>query len=156
MLLHTIIFHEVIAKRSAALDQLREGMRDLGVLDAISENPEIFLPLFVYSEENISFINVKGIIKFDASCSADTADHVIRCLTSMTKDSLENFVVFCTGSKFLPNQPITIKSAEGEGIFASTCLYEVIIPTQIETFEILSRELINAIDPVHSKSFTVV
>ena len=46
-----IIFHELIGKRKAAMEQFQ-------VLECIRKNPTVFDPVFVYMEEQEPFISV--------------------------------------------------------------------------------------------------
>ena len=56
-----IIFHELIGKRKAAMDQLCHGLEQFQVLECIRKNPTVFDPVFVYMvymEEQEPFISV--------------------------------------------------------------------------------------------------
>ena len=53
-----IIFHELIDKRKAPMDQLCHGLERFQVLKCIRRNPKVFEPVFVYMEEQEPFINV--------------------------------------------------------------------------------------------------
>ena len=56
-----IIFHELIGKRKAAMDQLCHGLERFQVLEFIRKNPMVFEPVFVYMEEQEPFISVLEI-----------------------------------------------------------------------------------------------
>ena len=56
-----IIFHELISKRKAAIDQLCHGLERFQVLECIRKNPTIFEPVFVYMEEQEPFTSVSEI-----------------------------------------------------------------------------------------------
>ena len=53
-----IIFHELIGKRKAAMDQLRHGLERFQVLECIRKNPTVFEPVFVHMEEQEPYISV--------------------------------------------------------------------------------------------------
>ena len=53
-----IIFHELIGKRKAAMDQLCHALERFQVLDCIRKNPTVFEPVFAYMEEQEPFISV--------------------------------------------------------------------------------------------------
>lgn len=152
-----ILFQEVIGKRTAALEQLREGLKTLDVIDCLSNNPMLCMPLFMYEEENVSCETVKDILLFDTSCSEQTKENLLKCVTEMTKSDLVNFIHFISASRVLPRKRITIKVDEADGVFASTCLLQLVLPKQADTFE----KLVSAIHSVignkgQTKSFTVV
>ena len=56
-----IIFHELISKRKAAIDQLCHGSERFQVLECIRKNPTVFEPVFVCMEEQEPFISVSEI-----------------------------------------------------------------------------------------------
>ena len=53
-----IIFHELIGKRKAPMDQLCHGLERFQVLECIRRNPTVFEPVFVYMEEQEPFTSV--------------------------------------------------------------------------------------------------
>jgi hypothetical protein len=64
----------LINKRKILLDQLREGLKVLGVLDEITKHPEILEPLFVANGESLSPTSVKSMLSFPS----DTENNVVR------------------------------------------------------------------------------
>ena len=63
IILQAIMFHEIIGKRTSALNQLRDGLKVLGVLDVIESNPILCAPLFIYQHDSITVANVKSVLK---------------------------------------------------------------------------------------------
>ena len=62
--MQAIIFHELIGKRKAAMDQLCHGLEQFQVLECIQKNPTVFDPVFAYTEEQEPFISVFEIDEF--------------------------------------------------------------------------------------------
>lgn len=69
-----ILCHFLINKRKVLLDQLREGLKALGVLDEITKHPEILEPLFVAKEGSLNPTSVKSMLSFPPN----TEDHEVR------------------------------------------------------------------------------
>ena len=53
-----IVFHKLIGKRKAAMDQFWHGLERFQFLKCILKNPTVFEPVFVYMEEKESIISV--------------------------------------------------------------------------------------------------
>ena len=152
-----LLFHEVIGKRTSALNQLRDGLKLLGVLDVIENNPKLCEPLFVYDESSLTPTTLKSILRFD-NCPDEVKQHVLQYVTTSSKKNLENFVKFVTGGSVLPTS-ISIKMSDhdkAEGIFASTCSKEIVLPTVLKDYSELSELLDSVLNPSLGKSFTSV
>jgi hypothetical protein len=66
--------HFVLNKRKVLLDQLREGLKTLGILDEITSHPEILAPMFMWKERSVNAILVKSKLQFSHLCG----DHVVK------------------------------------------------------------------------------
>ena len=138
------------------MDQLREGLKELGVLEVITKNPTLCMPLFIY-EGKVTIKEVMNVINFDSSCNAQSVQDFSRSLTAMDEDMLKTFIYFVTAARTLPRKKILVKVQDGDAIFASTCLFQLVIPKGADSYEKLSRELMYVLDTTgSSKSFTVV
>ena len=60
--------HDVLGKRKISYDQIRKGLKNLGVLDQLEKNPDLFFELFVTKEKLTSHEIVK-VFKFDNGVS---------------------------------------------------------------------------------------
>ena len=60
----SILVHFVLSKKKVLLDQLREGLRTLGVLEEAIKHPLLFEKLFVRTESDLVPGEVKAILKF--------------------------------------------------------------------------------------------
>ena len=66
--------HFVLNKRKVLLDQLKEGLKILGVLDEITSYPEILAPMFIWTEDSVNASLVKSKLRFPPLCG----DHVMK------------------------------------------------------------------------------
>ena len=131
LIIQSIIYHDVIGKRVPSLQQLRNGLKMLGVLELIINNPDIFEPLFVYREGHLNATSLKEKLEFDERNKMDNEDthkFLMRYLEEATVDSLEDFLILCHGSKLLPITEITVSYGSTPGFAISTCLQQLSIP----------------------------
>ena len=63
-IVQSILMHFVLSKKKVLLDQLREGLRTLGVLEEAIKYPLLFEKLFVRTESDLHPEEVKAILKF--------------------------------------------------------------------------------------------
>ena len=49
--MQSVIVHDVIGKRVAALQQIWKGLKILGFLDVLVENPQLFEVFFIHDEK---------------------------------------------------------------------------------------------------------
>lgn len=154
-----IIFQEVLGKRVLALEQLRNGLNLLGVADLLRLNSDLLKPLFVFDESSITHEQLVEKIKFDKVSKdehGETHSWFLDFLRNCTKANLQNFMVFCTGSKFLPvNQTIKVKYSNSEGFVSSTCLYTLTTPASYESEEEF-RNSFNTVLETGKMAFTSV
>lgn len=59
-----ILCHFVINKRKVLLDQLKEGLKTLGVLDEIIKHPEVLAPMFIWVEKSLDPTFIKNKLIF--------------------------------------------------------------------------------------------
>lgn len=155
-----IIFNDVVAKRVAVLNQLRSGLKLMGLLDIITANPSLYESLFVYKKDYLTFETLMLHLDFDASAKVEfpeTHELFVNYLREMNLEKMEVFLVFATGAKLLPTKKIKVKYEEGlSGVGTSTCLLSIKIPVAIQDNDF--TEIINAalIALPNGKSFTTV
>ena len=63
-LVATLLLHEIIWKRESALNQLTQGLKVLGVLEAIQKYPDHFRPMFVHPEVPLTGAQLKDHLYF--------------------------------------------------------------------------------------------
>lgn len=134
--MQSVILHDVIGKRVAALQQIRKGFKILGFLDVLAENPQLFEIFFIHNEKALSSDLLIEKLKFDESkeVSKGTHDFLIKYLAESCSEQLEKFLVFTTGCRALPQGKIDVKYTDGSSFFASTCLFELHVPTGIQGY----------------------
>lgn len=69
-----ILCHFVLNKRKVLLDQLKEGLKTLGLLVEITDHPEILAPLFIWTENSVNAKIVKSKLRFPHL----SGDHVVK------------------------------------------------------------------------------
>lgn len=83
--------HFVLSKKKLLLDQLREGLRTLGVLEEAVKHPLLFEKLFARTERDLVPWEVKAILKFPEQMGGSEVE---------TREMLLKFIDDCsTNSK---------------------------------------------------------
>ena len=128
--MQAIVFHEVIGKRIPALEQIRKGLRLLGVLDVMSDYTDLLEPVFIYTGNQLTFTSIAEKLVYSDSFDDHprTRQFLERFLEEADQLLLEKFVIYCTGSKVLPQRSITVTCDDGLAIVSSTCLFSLTLP----------------------------
>ena len=124
-LLQAILFHDVVGKRLPSLLQLRKGLKLLGVLEVIEQNPDLLQPYFVYSEGLLCSKSLLEKLVFEESSKClnqTTHEFFLRFIESASTATLEALLILCHGSKLLPITEITVSYSSTIGFAVSTCL----------------------------------
>ncbi len=134
--MQSLIYLDVIGKQIVALEQIRKGLRILGVLDVIERNPVMFEPLFTYNESILDAEVVLSKLQFMGvnDDSHQTYSFVLRFLREASSKEFDSFVQFCTGCKVLPMQKIKVLFCKEPAIFASTWLLQITLPMGFQKY----------------------
>lgn len=89
-----IMCHFLINKRKVVLDQLRDGLRTLGLLEEMKKNPPLFESLFIHREDNLTPAIVKDILTFTDSEHKDVKEMVLQFIDESDHEGRVNFVLF--------------------------------------------------------------
>ena len=131
-MLQGIIFHEVLEKRIPALDQIRKGLKLLGVGAAIEENVELFEELFCYQSQHFTPESLLNKLAFDENQiqqHESLHSFFLHFISNATAEKLKKFCKCCTGSSYLPiSKQIKINYKGYESFVASTCSFTLDIP----------------------------
>lgn len=138
-MLQGIIFHEELEKRIPALNQIRKGLKLLGVGDMIENNVELFEELFCYKSENFtpeSLLNKLAFNENQIQQQPSLHNFFLDFISNATKETLKKFCRYCTGSSCLPiSKKIQISYEGCEGFVASTCSFTLDIPVAYKSRE---------------------
>ena len=63
-----LIVHNILGKRKISHDQIRKGLKNLGVLDQLEKNPHLNSELFL-TKEKLTLEEVTKVMKYDSSVS---------------------------------------------------------------------------------------
>lgn len=134
--MQSLIYHDAIGKRVVALEQIRKGMGLLGVLEVVSHNVNLFEPLFVYNEQQITSTLVLEKILFPEATEENklARQYLIHYIEESKRKTLEEFLVFCTGCRMLPWQKINVYFKVGDGVMISTCAYRLTLPLVFQNY----------------------
>ena len=144
--MQTLILHATIVKHKAALDQLRKGLSNLGLLDEIQKNPDKFKMFFLHEEEDISSSYVKGLLKIEeASIGKPQVEMLFNYIEHASKENLAALLAFLTGSRSgigsFSNGCIKVSVENIQGFFASTCILLFHLPSTITNYEMFASSL---------------
>ena len=117
--MQAIIFHELIGKRKAAMDQLCDGLERFQVLECIRKNPTVLEPVFVYIEEQEPFISV---FEIDESVVDEQKQNIYEYLPKADATTQQKILFFSTGSNVRPylHKKGKVKAANSDAIFDGT------------------------------------
>ena len=140
-----MIVHNVLVSRKASLDQLRTGLGDLDFLNVVAMYPHLSRYLFVHEQNTLSSDMVLSKIKFKDPLNPHN-EILKSVIKSFDEDLLRKFCAFITG---MPNldalagtRKITVKFVEASAIYASTCTFDLTIPSQVlSSVELLGGSL---------------
>lgn len=93
--------HFVLSKKKVLLDQLREGLKTLGVLEEAIKHPLLFEKLFVRTESDLVPGEVKAIFKFPEQMGVtevETREMFLQFIDDCSIDSKERFFVVVINS----------------------------------------------------------
>ena len=107
-IVQAVLTHIVLTKRKVVLDQFREGLKLLGVLDQITAHPKLYEKLFVAVNEydatdvldKISFVNPDG--------NNHLVTYFERYIRGKRSEDLRKFIISCCGGYVLPTKPVKI------------------------------------------------
>ena len=98
-IMQTIIFHEPLSKRKAAMDQFCHGLERTQVLECLRKNPTVFEPFFVFMEEQEPFISV---FEIDESVLVEQKQNIYKLLLKADATTQRKILFFSTGSNVRP------------------------------------------------------
>jgi len=141
LLVESLMLHTVLSKKKVVLDHVRKGLQILNVLDEITKRPRLFENLFL-SNPNVCDVTAEKVVSslsFSINESCATRDHLLQYMNECSKQDLQHFLRFITGSCMLPQGACRIDvlfTDDDEGcVFASTCLLQLHVPQHFESYE---------------------
>ena len=151
-----LIVHDVLGKRKISYDQIRKGLKNLGVLDQLEKNPDLFFELFV-TKEKLTFEEVVKVLKFDNGVSEKNKEFLNRFLQKCSECKLQQFLLFVTASKQLPLvSKIAVKEDNSNPIFGHNFVFTIVLPS-FSTYEDFEVALLSSLNSFTSrKSFNCV
>ena len=127
--------HFVLRKKKVLLDQLREGLKTLGVLEEAIKHPLLFEKLFVKTESDLVPGEVKAILKFPEQMGVtevETREMLLQFIDDCSIDSKERFFVVVKDSLLNKlNQNIVYCSVQ---FMKSKCNYHIFFKQGCMTF----------------------
>lgn len=133
-----MVVFDVLIRRKSSLDQLREGLQTLGVLDAIKSHPDEMRKFFV-CEKELSSDDVVATLEF-VNGSNEEQLLTKRTIEEFSVQELKQLLTFATGSPTLfalRNRKIKVKFVDGTAFATSTCFFLLAIPRNSVTDELL-------------------
>ena len=133
-----MVVFDVLIRRKNSLDQLREGLQTLGVLDAIKTHPDEMRKFFV-SEKELSSEDIVASLEF-VNGNNEQQDLVKQTIAEFNVLELKQLLTFATGSPTLfalKNRKIKVKFVDGTAFATSTCFFLLAIPRNSVTDELL-------------------
>lgn len=143
-----------------ALDQLRKGLKTLGVLEVMEKFPELFEDLFHPKPKPLTPECVKEHLLFPQQPS-DVDHQVIRMLIlfleQSNQETLRGFLKFCIGGndiRLIQGKKIVVEFHNQGYIQASTCSLKLQLPTNVLSYGLFEMALQAALQEC-GKAFTI-
>lgn len=159
IIIQSMMIHDIIVKRKASLDQLRCGLQILGVLRAITNNPDSMAKFFIQSTNEISPEALVSKLEFAANelATESNKEKLRFALSTFTNEDINKLLLFVTGTSNIfslyPSQKIKVRFLQVDEICASTCDFSLVIPDGIEDVDMMKSALIVAMEEDKKKSF---
>ena len=115
------------------MDQLREGLKTLNILETLQSKPDVLRKYFLSNENELTHVKFIDKCCFNNDSPQESVDNFKNVVKSFDKDNLLKLLKFVTGAGMmsLSRSHIAIKFAKTASIFASTCSFELIIPMEL-------------------------
>ena len=151
---------EVIGKRKMGLDQLRKGLKTLGVLEMMEKYPQLFEDLFHPKPKPLTPLCVRENFLFPQHPNEE--DHLIigmliRFVEQSSRERLQCFSKFCIGEndiRLIQGKKIAVEFHNQSYIQASTCSLKLQLPTSISSYDLFEMAL-QAVLSECGKAFTI-
>lgn len=160
-IIQSAIIHDVICRPKIVLDQLAEGLNTLGFRKRMQAHPELFKELFVPTANELNGTDVVGVLCFPSGMNENenrVEGFLTQFLENANRPTLDNFLIFTTGSTRLPNfgfGKINVKFHDDSAIFASTCLLHLTLLKNFEDSNSFDQSLMAVIETA-KKNFNCV
>ena len=144
----SLIINDILIKRKTSYDHLREGLKSNEVLSVLEINPDVSKDLLVYCEslDGVTPENLLNEVVFSVATSSQKKmfkDAIHLC----TKKQLRNLIKFVSGCqdlRALKTKNLTVIFRSVDGVFASSCLFELYLPDSCTNAKDLKTVLISA------------
>ena len=127
---------------------MRNGLSVLGVLDAIKENPESMKKYFVGDPSCLSAEIILAKVEY-ANGDETEKETFQNVINSFNDTLLKKLLVFVTGADNMTSitgyQKLRVRFMNVQSIFASTCTFELVIPTTLSQNETLLKASLEAV-----------
>ncbi|XP_019858212.1 PREDICTED: uncharacterized protein LOC109586463 [Amphimedon queenslandica] len=129
-----IITYEAVERISKSLDQLCEGLSNLGLSDVIRAFPHLFLSIFVFSG-TVTSQDVIDAVYMPDPVNKTILAHLKRYIVSLSEDELKMFLVHATGSTYPINRSIRVEVNEDNRFSCHTCAKMLSVPQSYDDSE---------------------
>jgi len=146
-----------MGRRKVLLDQLRKGLKMLGVLEEIMKFPTTYEKFFIPG--SLSPQIVVSILCFQKEEeNHPVAQNLKRYITESSESDLENFLMFTMATKIvLPSTSLDIIISQEDGFSSKTCFNKFHVPEALKEFSEFKLQLDTAMSISNGKkSFTMV
>lgn len=143
-----------------ALDQIRKGLKSLGVLELMEKYPQLFEDLFHPKPMPLTAVCIKENLLFPQQLNE--VDHqvigmLVRFLDQSSQERLQGFLKFCTGGndiRLIQGKKIAVEFHDQNYIQASTCSLKMMLPTSVLSYGLFEVALQAALQEC-GKAFTI-
>ena len=105
-----LIVHDILGKPKILYNQIRKGLKNLGVLDQLEKNPDLFSKLFL-TKEKLTSEEVMKVMKYDIVVQKKIKTFSTAFYKSVRNANCSSFVVsYSIKTRTLKSQIRTLKS----------------------------------------------
>jgi hypothetical protein len=154
------ILHDALLRGKSALDQIAQGMIDVGVLSLIRLFPVEFETLFTHQYEDVTAAVLLDLMRFPESMNEKEVVTAAWLAEFIKTSDTEELCRLLTGSEQLPAAGyspgyMSVNFIDSDAIIGATCQLKLTLPTNFNSYDDLKRSLL-AVLPDGRKAFTMI
>lgn len=145
-----MMVYDIFVRRKESLDQIRRGLKILGILDIITNNSESMTRYFVPSKQQLVPKDVIDRLLFEEDTSSDERSLITGAIESFDHAMLQKLLFYVSGTKLMlqlyPSKKINIKFKSTDAIVGGTCDFGLTLPSGVDDPVLMKAAVESIID----------
>lgn len=145
-----MMVHDIFVRRKESYDQIRRGLKILGILDIVTDNTESMKRYFVPSKQQLVPTDVIDRLQFEENTSSDKRNLITEAIESFDHSMLQKLLFYVSGTKLMlqlyPSKKIDISFKSTDAIVGDTCAFGLILPLGVDDPAFMKTAIESIID----------